>query len=110
MINSAKEAKEIIALWKDPNADEIQKMLERFGEKEMSSWPSLVIRAEEYLAALKGPEVKVLMEAAEKVISHYEFIHRGIPISTGVFLMGKLDEDLKIFRKSVNPEEGGIRF
>lgn len=37
-----------------------------------------------------------LAKAAQKVVSHYEFVHRGMPVSTGVYLIGKLEEALKL--------------
>lgn len=42
-------------------------------------------------------EGEKLREAARKVVIHYEFVHRGMPVSTGVFLMGKLEEALAAF-------------
>lgn len=46
---------------------------------------------------------KKLVDAAEKVVIHYEFVHRGVPVSTGVYLIGKLKEALAAHKETNKP-------
>lgn len=111
MINSAKEAKEILALWKNPDKDSISAMLARFNSSEMSDWPWLVVRAEEYLAAVE--KFKPVIDAAELLlIVCMDELAYGQGATNRDKHLRSLRKVCNQYRRDVLEEslEGGVRF
>lgn len=61
-------------------------------------------QADGYLEGMKAPSVVAVIENAKKVIYHYEFVHRGMPVSTGVYLIGKLEESVSQYLQATEEE------